>query len=108
MGKWIIYAVVILGGGYLAYDYYRTGLHTRPELPEGAFSLSYPSGFRAIMVGVPNMKHERRYLGVDFEVPRWFQKAWSFCSVPSTAERAKAENLGPGSRLEAICRIKGG
>ena len=100
--------IAIGGGGYVAYDSYRAGLHTRPNMPEGAFSLSYMNGLRAIVVGVPDMRYERKYLGVPFDVPRWYKEAWAFCSSPSSSEKAelKQMNLGPGSRLEAVCRLK--
>jgi hypothetical protein len=58
------------------------------------------------MVGVPDVRPERKYLGMPFAVPSWYEDAWSFCSAPSPDEKAKSQDLGPGSRLEAICRIK--
>jgi hypothetical protein len=76
-------------------------------MPEGAFSLSYKSGLRAIVVGVTDMRPERKYLGVSFEVPRWYADAWSYCSAPTSDEKkALSEDLGPGARFEAVCRIK--
>ena len=105
-GKRIIIAALIVGAGYVAYDYFGGGFHTRPPMPEGAFSLSFKNGLRAILVGVPDERAERKYLGVPVEVPSWYEHAWSFCTAPSADEKAKSENLGPGSRLEAICRIK--
>jgi hypothetical protein len=84
MRKWIISAAVIVVVGFIAYDYFRAGFHTRPEMPEGAFSLSYKNGLRAIMVGVPDVRPERKYLGVPFQVQPWYEKSWSFCSAPST------------------------
>lgn len=106
MLKWIIGVAVLVGVGLVGYDYFKGGFHTRPEMPEGAFSLSYKSGLRAIVVGMPDMRPERKYLGIPFKVPSWYEAAWSFCSAPSPDEKAKSQDLGPGSRLEAICRIK--
>jgi hypothetical protein len=102
----IISAAVIVGVAYAANDVYKAGLLTRPEMPEGAFSVSFKNGLRAIVVGVPDVRPERKYLGMPFEVPSWYEGAWSFCSVPSRDEKTKSQDLGPGSRLEAICRIK--
>jgi hypothetical protein len=111
MWKWIGYAALVVGAGlfaFVAYDYYRAGFHTRPEMPEGAFSLSYKNGLRAIVVGVPDMRPQRKYLGVPYDVPHWYEHAWSFCSAqkPDEKKALSSQNLGPGSRLEAVCRIK--
>lgn len=106
MWKWALSAVLILCGGYVAYDYYKGGFHTMPELPEGAFYLSYKNGLRAIVVGVPDLRPERKYLGMSFDTAPWYADAWSFCTAPTPDEEAQSRNLGPGSRLEAVCRIK--
>jgi hypothetical protein len=106
MWKKIVWAGVIAAAGYVAYDYYRAGLHTRPEMPEGAFSLSYKSGLRAIMVGVPDMRSERTYLGLPFEVPSWYADAWSLCTAPSDAEKSQAKDLGPGSHSKLFVVLR--
>jgi hypothetical protein len=101
-----VLVVCILGWGF--YDAYKAGWHTRPLMPEGAFSLSYKSGFRAILVDIPNEKATRRYLGHPADVPFYLEEAWSYCSPPSAAYLAdfnKSQNLGPGQRLEALCWI---
>jgi len=114
MWKWIggllIIAVVALIG-YGAYDYYRADLHTRPEMPPGAFSLSYENGMRSILVDIPNEKDDRRYFGYPAEVPFYIEDAWSFCSPPEGDERRDAElflerSNKPGERFEAVCRIQ--
>jgi hypothetical protein len=111
MARWIpaaVLAALIAFVGYAAYDYYRAGFHTRPDMPEGAFSLSYRNGLRAIVVGVKDERPERKYLGVPFKVPPWFEDTWSFCSVPTAAEQAELSqkvDLGPAARLEGVCRI---
>lgn len=53
MSKWskrVLFAVILAGGCYVAYglyDGYRAGYHTRPDMPDGAFSISYKNGMRA-------------------------------------------------------------
>lgn len=80
-------------------------------MPEGAFSLSYKNGLRAILVDIPNEKNTRRYFGFPTEVPFYLEEAWSFCSPPSKDERKdvsafmKGRNW-PGERFEAICKIE--
>ncbi|OHV21425.1 hypothetical protein EOS93_23190 [Rhizobium sp. RMa-01] len=109
--KRIIGAAVLGIIGYGAYDYYRAGFWTRPEMPDGAFSLSYKNGLRGILVGVPNEKETRRYFGYPREVPFYLKDAWSVCSPPDDTEKTSAAEFikirnQPGERFEAICRIK--
>lgn len=101
-------AVGLVGWG--VYDYRMAGLHTRPDMPPGAFSISYKSGLRAILVDVPDERETRRYLGYPADVPFYIEDAWTFCSPPegdevAEAERWLAEGDQPGMRVEAICRI---
>ena len=106
--KWLIVVaavIVIGGGGYIAYDSYRFGFFSMPDLPEGAYPLSFKNGVRAIMDGVPKAEPDRKFVSRAFEVAPWFEKAWSTCTSPTEAESAEAEDLGPGTRFEAICRI---
>ena len=112
MLKWFL-RLLVLGafgfGGYVAYDYYRAGLHTRPRMPEGAFSLSFKSGLKAIMVELPDARSTRRYLGYPFEVPFYLEEAWSFCTSPTEEDSAafKREHPDrPGERLEANCSVE--
>jgi hypothetical protein len=87
MFKWIVRLlfVGVLGWlGYGAYDYFRAGLHTRPEMPDGAFSISYANGLRAILTGVPNEEEARRYFGFPQEV--------------------EDRNM-PGERFEVVCKV---
>ncbi len=109
--KRIIGAAVLGVIGYIAYDYYRAGFWTRPEMPEGAFSISYANGLRAILVGVPNERETRRYFGHPQEVPFYLKDAWSFCSPPDGVEKVQATEFiksrsQPGERFEVICKIK--
>lgn len=111
--KWIIWIVLLAAGGYIAYgayDYHMAGYHTRPDMPEGAFSLSYKSGLRGILIDLPNEKATRRYLGVPMEVPFYLEESWSWCHAPTQEEIARAapimaERNWPGHRLEAVCKI---
>ena len=78
-------------------------------MPDGAFSLSFNSGFRAIMLDIPDEGLDRRYFGVPFEVPFWAESAWSFCVRPDPAQQleiSESVDLGPGSRLEAVCTLE--
>src|SRR5690606_18050719 len=102
---------LIAFGGYTAYDFYRAGYHTRPTMPDGAFSFSFTNGLRGILVGVTKDEESRRYLGFPFEVPFYLEDAWSWCHPPTDSDNARAANImserdWPGQRLEAVCRIK--
>ena len=110
IGRALIGAVVALVG-YGTYDYYRAGLHTRPDMPPGAFSISYKSGMRAILVDVPNERESRRYFGYPTEVPFYVEDAWAICSPPEGEEKREAELFleksdKPGERFEVVCRIQ--
>lgn len=114
MWKWIgraLIVAVVAFVGYGAYDYYQADLHTRPDMPWGAFSISYKNGMRAILVDVPNEKETRRYFGYPAEVPFYIEDAWAFCTPPEGSEKAEAEKFikefsGPGERFEVVCRVK--
>lgn len=110
----LIGGAVVLGVvgfvGWGVYDYRMAGLHTRPDMPPGAFSISYNSGLRAILVDVPDERETRRYFGLPADVPFYIEDAWTFCSPPegdeiAEAERWLAEADQPGMRVEAICKI---
>ncbi|MCQ1770877.1 hypothetical protein NOI24_06185 [Neorhizobium galegae] len=114
MWKWtkrLFFIALILGAGYVAYDGYRAGLFNRPEMPEGAFSISFKQGLRAILVDVPNEKKTRRYFGYSMKVPFYLEDAWSFCSPPVAEENNQVaafmkEREWPGERFEGVCKIK--
>ncbi len=116
MSKWskrVLFAVICAGSSYVAYglyDGYRAGYHTRPDMPEGAFSISYKNGMRAVLVDVPNERDTRRYLGFPAKVPFYLESTWSFCYPPSEKEGKQFASLmkkrkWPGERFEAVCRI---
>lgn len=120
MGRWITGIVVVLAvllvvgyEGYIRYYNQRAGFDTMPELPEGAFPLSYKSGFRAIIVGLDDVRPERKYHGYQANnVPKWYQKSWSICRALTDEEMRQSKNssidLGPGGRWEAVCEIDAG
>ena len=110
MLKWIVLVVILGFGGYTAYDTYMAGYLTRPEMPEGAFSLSYKNGLRGILVNVPDERETRRYFGFPMEVPFYLEDAWSWCSPPTKQERAlaapfMAKRDWPGQRFDAVCKV---
>ena len=114
MRKWtkrVLIIAIIAWGGYTSYDYYLAGYHTRPDMPKGAFSISYKNGMRAILVDVPNESADKRYLGIPHKVPFYLKDTWSFCSPPTEEEDAQAATFiksrdWTGGRVEAICKIK--
>lgn len=72
---------------YGIWDYYQADLHTRPDMPPGAFSMSYKNGLRAIMVDTTDQRETRRYFGTPLDVPFYLEKSWSFCRPPTDAEK---------------------
>ena len=113
MWKKVIGISLVAVIGYFVYegyrDYYKLGLDTRPEMPDGAFSMTFESGFRAILVDVPNERDVRRYFGIPAKVPFYLEDAWSFCT-PSTKEYAASflaqRGNNPGEVFVAVCRIQ--
>lgn len=134
MKRWIV-RIVFLGilsfASLWAYNFYRAGYLSLPDLPDGAYTLSYKNGFRAIItdanisdprpLGYEGPKYfrslnaanpERKYLGVPFNVQSWFEGAWSWCKSPTNQEKEDL-NLMPddfkrqvaNARFEAVCRI---
>lgn len=113
MFKWLfrIGLLAILGWiGYVTYDWYMAGHHTRPEMPEGAFSLSYKNGLRGIVVDVADERETRRYFGFPQTVPHYIEDAWSWCHPPTEEEAPQvakflADRNMPGERFEAVCKV---
>lgn len=110
MVKWAVLLVLLVGGGYLTYDAYRAGYYTRPDMPDGAFSISYKNGLRGILIDVPDDQGTRRYLGSPQAVPFYLEDTWAFCRPPVGDEVQHAESLlrernWPGERFEAVCKI---
>lgn len=127
--------LIVLGvvgyGGYAAYDLHRGGYFSLPELPAGAYTVSFKSGLRGIVLdaNVPDSSHadrpaifrrlsdadpERRYLGIPFDVAPWFKDAWSTCEKPTDEEMEQISASMPeetkrelvGARLDALCYIE--
>ena len=105
----VILAIVTAVGGLFAYDYYSADLHLRPDMPEGAFSLSFADGPRVILQDMEDESFTRRYLARSYKsTPEWYRQSWSFCTAPSEAELAEAESRiasSPGMRLDAVCTL---
>ncbi len=132
MMRWIFRLVVlgILGfAAFWAYDTYRAGYLSLPDLPDGAYTLSFANGLRAIVLDaeVPDRggddapkyfrqlsvaNPDRNYLGVPFDVQPWFKDAWSWCKAPTDEEKVDLERMPDdfkrtveNARFEAVCRI---
>lgn len=116
--------------GLLVYEYNRLGLFSMPDLPQGAYFVSFENGLRGIVLDadVPEAStgdgpkflrslsvenRERKYLGIPSDVPPWFVDAWSVCEAPTDQERGAIieslpsdlrQSLG-NARFEAVCRI---
>lgn len=133
MLRWIARTVVVGIVGYLGllvYEYNRLGLFSMPDLPQGAYFVSFKNGLRGIVLDadVPEAStgdgpkflrslsvenRERKYLGIPSDVPPWFVDAWSICEAPTDQERGAIieslpsdlrQSLG-NARFEATCRI---
>ncbi len=132
MKRWI-FGIIVLGimgyAFYLAYNFYRAGYLSLPDIPDGAYTLSYKSGLRAIVLDadVPDTtlangpkyfrslslaNRDRKYLGFRYEVQPWFEDAWSWCKSPTEQEKAYLEQMPDdfrrtveNARFEAVCRI---
>lgn len=132
--KWR-FRLIVLGllglGGYTSYDLYRGGLFEIPDMPMGAYQVSFNNGLRGVVEGVqvsdpidsgsPKMfrrlasaNPDRKYLGIPLDVAPWFQKAWSTCTPPTDDERTYIETNMPedmksdlqGARFDAVCYIE--
>lgn len=112
MSKWLgrgIVAIFLAFAAFSGWSFFRFGLHKQPIVPEGAFWLSYSSGFRGIVVELEDARPNRAYIAYSAEdVPPWFQKTWSTCRPLTEDERTVFEaeaDRGPGHRWEAVCEI---
>ncbi len=132
MTRWIL-RIIALGllafASFTAYDFYRAGYLSLPDLPDGAYTLSSASGLRAIILDadVPDQvgddppkyfrtlsaaNPDRKYLTVPFDVQPWFKDAWSWCKAPTDEEKVDLERMPDdfkrtveNARFEAVCRI---
>lgn len=117
--------------GYSAFDLHRGGFFSLPDIPDGAYPISFKSGFRAIVydMEVTDAQYadtpkifrrltlanpDRRFLGLVSDVPRWFEETWSKCRRGTDEEREQIVSTMPedvrkemvGARLDAICFIE--
>lgn len=133
MKRWTlrIIGLAILGSAsWSGYDFYRAGYWSLPDLPKGAYTLSFANGLRAIVLDAEvsdtsrddSSKYarslsygnkDRSYLGVPFDVQPWFKDAWSYCTAPTDEEKIRLHNSADdfnrrmaNARFEAVCRIE--
>jgi hypothetical protein len=132
MLKWIgrLVGVGIVGlAGFFVYEMYRAGSFDLPELPDGAYTISFENGLRAIVTDievadpmVPGSSRyfrslsianrDRKYLGIPLDVQPWFRDAWSWCKPPNDSEKAMLDQMPDdfkqsvgNARFEAVCKI---
>lgn len=116
--------------GYAAYDLQRGGYFDLPEMPAGAYSISFANGLRGIVLNadVPDkgildrpaifrrLSHadpKRKYLGIPMTVASWFEDVWSTCIPPTDEIRNYVDESMPdemkaqlqGTRFDAFCYI---
>jgi hypothetical protein len=115
--------------GFWAYDADRAGYFSLPDIPEGAYTLCFKNGFRAIVLDadVPRgylsdapkyfralgtANPERKYFGAPSDVQPWFKDAWSWCKPPTDQEKQELQRMPEdfkrsieNARFEAVCRI---
>ena len=99
---------VVAIGAYFGYGFYKSGWFTRPPMPPNSFSLSFSSGFRAILVDMPNEFFSREYIAYPADVPHYLNDAWSFCRAPTEEELQLFLTDGrwtSGERLDAMCTL---
>ena len=102
-----------------------------PELEDGEYPISFTNGLRAIVVDpdvskphsiddIPSLRRltkanpDRKYLGVTYEVPSWFEDAWSYCEKPpEEVTMAILDSMSEdmrrkftSARLDAVCTIE--
>lgn len=118
-------------GGYVTYDLNRGGYFSLPDIPSGAYPISFKSGLRGVVYDMdvtddqyadaPKLfrrlviaNRDRRFIGLPSDVPRWFEDTWSTCRVGTEEEREYIVSNMPedvkremvGARLDAICFIE--
>lgn len=117
--------------GFAIYDLNRGGYLSLPDIPDGAYPISFKSGFRAVVhdIEVTDSRYaatskyfrrlamanrDRRFIGIPSNVPRWFEDTWSTCHRGTDEEREYILSTLPegvasemvGTRLDAICFIE--
>jgi hypothetical protein len=117
--------------GYYGYGLHRGGYFSLPDIPDGAYPISFKSGFRAVVYDMEvtddqyastskyfrrltMASRDRRFIGIPSDVPRWFEDTWSTCHRGTDEEREYILSTLPedvasemvGARLDAICLIE--
>ena len=133
MLRWVSRILIVSLIGYiglLLYEYNRLGIFSMPDLPHGAYYVSFDSGLRGIVLNadVPETStgsgpkflrslsvenRDIRYIGISQNVPSWFANAWSVCEAPTEQERDSIMESLPNdtlhelgnARFEAVCQI---
>lgn len=107
------------------------GYLSLPDIPVGAYPISFDSGLRGIVYDMdvtddryadaPKLfrrlvmaNRDRRFIGLRSDVPRWFEDTWSTCRAGTAEEREYIVSTIPdsikrdlvGARLDAICYIE--
>lgn len=127
--------IVVLGVvgyvGYGAYDLHRGGYFSLPDIPNGAYPISFKSGLRGVVHDIQveddtqastpkwfrrlaRANQSRRYLGVPMDVPTWASSKWAKCLPAEAEDQQEIEARMPGdylkdlegARLDAICFIE--
>lgn len=118
-------------GGYYVYKLNEGGYFSLPDIPDGAYPISFKSGFRAVVYDMEvsddqyastskyfrrltMASRDRRFIGIPSDVPRWFEDTWSTCHPGTEEEREYILSTLPedvasemvGARLDAICLIE--
>jgi hypothetical protein len=55
MWEWIgrtLFMAVLGGAGFLVYSYYQSGYRDMPDVPDGAFPMSFKGGIRGFGLGM--------------------------------------------------------
>ncbi len=112
MKKWLIGAAVAGGVAWLAYDFSQSRYLDAPITEGDDFVMVFGEkndGLRGVVTGLKDERPERKYFSYNADnVPDWYLESWSTCSPPSDEERAsflRGIDLGPGGRLDAVCKI---
>jgi hypothetical protein len=129
--KNVLFVLIIGSIGFSVFNSYRSGHFNLPDIPDGAYTVSFKNGLRGIVVDVDPATLERtdgfnpyrrltiadvdrRYLGMPLEVPNWLSDAWSECAAPTDEEREGFQaNFTPqikrdlqGARFDYVCRFE--
>lgn len=118
-------------GGFYVYKLNENGYLSLPDIPAGAYPISFDSGLRGIVYDMdvtddqyadaPKIfrrlvmaNRDRRFIGLPSDVPRWFEDSWSTCRTGTEEEREYIVGTIPdninrdlvGARLDATCYIE--